>query len=101
MQALQLDPEDTRSLLGAGHAHLNLQRPAEALGLAKRVITHELINADTYFLAGLASRALDATTEAAAFFERAATLQPQNAAFRRELNRAGGGSTSPGPAPKN
>jgi len=96
-QALQLDPEDTRSLLGAGHTSLNLRRPAEALGLAKRVIANEPINADAYFLAGLASRALDATTEAATFFERAATLQPQNAAFRRELNLAGGGSTSPGP----
>jgi len=96
-KALQLDPEDTRSLLGAGHASLNLRRPAEALGLAKRVIAHEPINADAYFLAGLASRALDATTEAAAFFERAAALQPQNVAFRRELNRAGGGSALPGP----
>ena len=96
-QALQLDPEDTRSLLGAGHASLNLRRPAEALGLAKRVIANEPINADAYFLAGLASRALDATTEAATFFERAAALQPQNVAFRRQLNRAGRGSALPGP----
>src|SRR5215468_4717593 len=35
-QALKLDPEDTRALLGAGHAYLNLHSPAEALGLAKR-----------------------------------------------------------------
>jgi spermidine synthase len=95
-EALQLDPEDTRSLLGAGHASLNLRRPAEALDFAKRVIAHEPINADAYFLAGLASRALDATTQATAFFERAATLQPQNVAFRRELNRIGGGSPRPG-----
>jgi tetratricopeptide (TPR) repeat protein len=95
-EALQLDPEDARSLLGAGHASLNLRRPAEALGFAKRAIAHEPINADAYFLAGLASRALDATTQATAFFERAATLQPQNVAFRRELNRVGGGSPLPG-----
>ena len=95
--ALQLDPDDTLSLLGAGHAYLNLRRPAEALGLAKRVIANEPINADAFFLAGLASRALNATTEAATFFERAATLQPRNAVFRREVTRAGGGSTSPDP----
>ena len=81
---------------GLGMPILNLRRPAEALGFAKRVIAHEPINADAYFLAGLASRALNATTQATAFFERAATLQPQNVAFRRELNRVGGASPLPG-----
>jgi len=94
-QALQLDPEDPRSLLGAGRAYLNLRRPAEALQLAKRAIAREPINADAFFLAGLASRALDATTEATAFFERATNLQPQNPEFRRALKYAGGGSASP------
>jgi tetratricopeptide (TPR) repeat protein len=94
-QALQLDPEDTRSLLGAGRAYLNLRRPVEALGLAKRAITREPINADAFFLAGLASRAMGATTEAAAFFERATTLQPQNAEFRRALEHGARGSASP------
>jgi len=94
-QALQLYPENIPSLIGAGHACLNLHRPAEALGLAKQAIAREPINADAFFLAGLASRAAGATTDATAFFERAGTLEPQNAKFRRELERVHGGSESP------
>jgi spermidine synthase len=94
-QALQFDPEHERSLLGATRAHLGLHRPAEALGLAQRVITRQPLNADAFYLAGLASRALNATTEAAAFFERAANLQPQNAQFRRALGPVVGASGSP------
>src|SRR5262249_61483177 len=88
--ALQLDPEDTRSLLGAAHAYLDMRHPAEALGLARRIIAIEPINADAYFLSGRAARALDASTEAAAFFERAAALHPQTRAFRKEPNAAAG-----------
>jgi spermidine synthase len=94
-QALQLDPEHAESLLGATRVHLRLRRPAEALGLARRVIAREPLNADAFYLAGLASRALNANTEAAAFFERAANLEPQNDQFRRALGPAVGGSASP------
>jgi len=94
-QALQLDPKDPGSLIGAGHACLNLHRPAEALRFAKRAIAREPINADALFLAGLASRAAGATTDATAFFERARTLQPQNAKFRKALEHVDGVSVLP------
>jgi spermidine synthase len=93
--ALQLDPDHTRSLLGASRVHLGLGRPAEALSLAKKVIAREPLNADAFFLAGLASRAMNATTEAAALLERATTLQPQNVEFRRALEGATRSSASP------
>jgi len=93
-QALQLDPEHAGSLLGAARAQLGLRRPAEALGLAKRAIVRERLNAEAFYLAGLASQALNASTEAGAFFERAANLEPHNARFRKALGRAGGDSGS-------
>jgi tetratricopeptide (TPR) repeat protein len=94
-RALQLDPEHTRSLLGASRVYLGLRRPAEALGFSKKVIAREPLNADAFFLAGLASRALNATTDAAAFLEQATTLEPQNAEFRRALDNTAERSVLP------
>jgi tetratricopeptide (TPR) repeat protein len=93
--ALQIDPDHTRSLLGASRVQLGLHRPAESLALAKQVIAREPLNANALFLAGLASRALNATTDAAEFLERAANLDPQNAEFRKALGSVSGTSTSP------
>jgi tetratricopeptide (TPR) repeat protein len=104
-RALQLDPGHTRSLLGASWVHLNLRHPSEALDLAQQAIAREPLNANALFLAGLASQALNSIMQATAFFERAVTLQPENAEFRRALAQAGGASqltsdqpTWPGPA---
>jgi len=88
--ALQLDPKDTRSLLGVSQAYLGLRRAAEALDAAQTVVAREPNNADALFMAGLASQAQDARPEAIAFFTRAANLQPQNARFRMALRLAGG-----------
>jgi tetratricopeptide (TPR) repeat protein len=77
-------------MLGASAAHLELNRPSEALKLAERALAREPRNAKAYFLAGLACRRLNTPTRAAAFLEQAFRLDPANAQVRRELDRARG-----------
>lgn len=87
-RALQLAPEHTPATLAASAVYLRLGRPSTALDLARQVVAREPVNANAFFLAGLAFEALNAPSDAVTFLERAVELQPQNGEFQTALRRA-------------
>jgi spermidine synthase len=86
-RALQLDPGHTASMLPAAVLHLRLGRPAQALTLARRMLSREPMDSRPHFVAAFAAAALHGPAEAIAPLERAFALDPQNGEIRTTLNR--------------
>ncbi len=87
-KAQELDPTYTQAQVQAGRVSLRLDRPSEALALARKIIEREPRNVDALTIAGLASMAQNASAEAATFLQQAAALQPQNEEVRQALSKA-------------
>jgi len=86
-KAQELDTTDSRAQIQAGRVSLRLERPSEALALARKVIAREPRNVDALTIAGLASMRQN-SAEAVTFLQQAAALEPRNEEVRQALSKA-------------
>ena len=82
---LRAEPAHAGARTGLAAVELERNRPAEALALARQVLSRERDHADALVLAGLASGRLGQQRDAMTYLERAVTLAPERIEYRMVL----------------